>query len=111
MAKGYRALGALFDQVAADYDAGRPDYPRWLFGGLRALPRGAAVLEVGCGTGQATGRLLERGYRVVAVEPGAQMIAFARARHAARRALTFVHGRFEDFEPRRSGPRSFAALV
>ena len=39
---------------------------------------GAAVLEIGCGTGQLTRSLLARGLRVTAVEPGQKLIAQAR---------------------------------
>ena len=40
---------------------------------------GAAVLEIGCGTGQGTRHLLRRGLRVTAVEPGRELITLARA--------------------------------
>jgi NADH:ubiquinone oxidoreductase subunit 6 (subunit J) len=40
------------------------------------------VLEVGCGTGQATRSLAALGYPVTAVEPGAAMAAYARRRLA-----------------------------
>jgi demethylmenaquinone methyltransferase/2-methoxy-6-polyprenyl-1,4-benzoquinol methylase len=46
-----------------------------------ALPSpGARVLEVGCGTGALTERLLERGARVVALDQSAEMLDRARAR-------------------------------
>jgi len=60
------------------YERARPEYPApavdWLVGqlGLDARP-GARVLDVGAGTGKLTRPLIERGLRVVAVEPIAGM--------------------------------------
>lgn len=74
-------LGDTFDTVADLYDAARPSYPDQLFDDLvdlALLGPGARLLEVGCGTGQATRPLLERGYRVVCVEPGARLAGRAR---------------------------------
>ena len=42
------------------------------------LAPGARILEIGCGTGQATRSLAERGYRIIAVELGADMAAIGR---------------------------------
>jgi SAM-dependent methyltransferase len=68
-----------FDEAAEHYDAVRPGYPDALFDELASrVPPPADVLEVGPGTGQATGALLERGYRVLAVELGARLAAHAR---------------------------------
>jgi SAM-dependent methyltransferase len=54
------------------------------------------VLEIGCGTGQLTRSLLERGLRVTAVEPGERLIAQARAHLEGTRELQFVNARLED---------------
>lgn len=67
---------AVFSNKVHDYCASRPDYPAALFDALRLhaeLPAGARVADVGAGTGLMTRGLLERGYRVVAVEPNAAM--------------------------------------
>lgn len=73
----------MFDDVPELYDRVRPGYPDALFADLAALTgitAGASVLEVGCGTGQATGALAARGYAVTAVEPGPGLAAIARRR-------------------------------
>jgi ubiquinone/menaquinone biosynthesis C-methylase UbiE len=86
----------LYDDVADDYDRFRPGYPASLvdeacsIAGLRA---GSPVLEVGCGTGQLTGALAERGLRVDAIDPGPRMIEIARRRAPGVR---FHIGSFED---------------
>jgi len=65
-----------FDRSARAYERARPDYPAeivdWLVAELR-LPADATVLDVGAGTGKLTRPLLDRGLRVVAVEPMAGM--------------------------------------
>lgn len=89
-----------FDEAAKDYDAVRPGYPEALFDELASrVPPPAEVLEVGPGTGQATGALLERGYRVLAVEPGARLAADLE-RKLARPTLTVHVGRLEDWPMR-----------
>ena len=57
---------------------------------------GSRVLEVGCGTGKLTEALVERGLVVDAVDPGANMIAFARKRVRDSDAVEFHLGRFEE---------------
>ncbi|MGH7750748.1 MAG: class I SAM-dependent methyltransferase, partial [Candidatus Dormibacteria bacterium] len=72
--------GLSFDAVAHQYDGSRPGYPPELVDHACAtagLHPGDRVLELGCGTGQLTHPLLERGLRVTAIEPGANLIALA----------------------------------
>jgi len=72
---------STFDDDAERYDRTRPRYPAALFDALAdaaGLQAGSRVLEVAPGTGQATTSLAERGWRVTAVELGAQMAALAR---------------------------------
>lgn len=87
-----------FDDVATSYDATRPGYPEALFDqlGLQGfLSAGARAVEIGCGTGQATRPLAERGVSVVALEPGQQL-----ADLAAKNLSSFreVEIRVETFE-------------
>jgi cyclopropane fatty-acyl-phospholipid synthase-like methyltransferase len=52
-----RLLRATFEQLPALYDRARPSYPLRLFDDLATLarlPDGARLVEIGCGTGQAT---------------------------------------------------------
>ncbi|HCG02370.1 MAG TPA: ubiquinone biosynthesis protein UbiE [Chloroflexi bacterium] len=68
-----------FDNVADEYDAGRPPYPAEVYDALGPLA-GSVVLEGGAGTGIATRQLLERGTTVVPFDIGAEMLHGARAR-------------------------------
>lgn len=68
-----------FDTVAANYAAGRPDYPAELYDTLaRVLGRplaGLDVVDLGAGTGIASRQLAGRGAHVTAVELSGPMIA------------------------------------
>ena len=69
---------AIFSSKVADYCASRPDYPPQLFEALQSccnLDGTSLIADVGAGTGLLTRGLLERGYRVVAVDPNPQMRA------------------------------------
>ena len=80
---GRRHLGRLFNEDPALYDRVRPGYPDKLFADLEAivgLDGQSSVLEVGCGTGQATRSLATYGCSVIAVEAGDGMAALARQR-------------------------------
>lgn len=67
-----------FETVAAEYERHRPGYPeealRWAAEQL-GVGSGARVLDVGAGTGKLTRGLVSLGFEVVAVEPGAPMLA------------------------------------
>lgn len=96
-----RDLGRLFNEVPELYDRVRPGYPDELFADLAAITgmdEGSCVLEVGCGTGQATRSLAALGCRVTAVEPGADMAALARRRLAAFSNVTVETSTFEEWD-------------
>ncbi len=90
----------LFDTVAELYDRARPTYPDEVFDDLARLADlsdGARVLEIGCGTGQATLPMARRGYRITAVELGANLAAVARRNLAAYPNVDVHAGAFEDW--------------
>jgi cyclopropane fatty-acyl-phospholipid synthase-like methyltransferase len=97
-----RVLRATFDRVAEQYDDARPVAPNEVFDdlvGLAALAPGARLLEIGCGTGQATIPLAERGFEILAVELGAQLAAVARRKLAAFPRVEIVTAPFEQWDP------------
>jgi SAM-dependent methyltransferase len=96
-------LRAGFDLAAEDYQRTRPVCPPRLFDDLvdrAGLGAGDRVIEIGCGTGQATVPLAERGLAVTAIEPGAELAAIARRRLAGFPAAEVVTCAFEDWRPR-----------
>ncbi|WP_049580870.1 class I SAM-dependent methyltransferase [Streptomyces sp. SBT349] len=93
-------LSRMFDEDAELYDRARPAYPPELYDDLAELAgarSGSRVLEVGCGTGQATVPLAGRGCRITAVEAGAQMAAVARRNLAGAAAAEVVTADFESW--------------
>lgn len=90
-----------FDAAALDYDRYRPRYPDALFDELISLLPGASTsaIEIGAGTGIATVPLVERGLRVLTIEPGQAMAAILADKLQERAEI--VVGRFEDWVPDR----------
>lgn len=96
-----RELGRVFEEVPGLYDRVRPGYPDELFADLVALTGlndRSSVLEVGCGTGQATRSLAGLGCSVTAVEPGAGMAALARRRLAGFDTVAVEESTFEEWD-------------
>ncbi|MDF1522867.1 MAG: class I SAM-dependent methyltransferase [Trueperaceae bacterium] len=77
---------APFTAIAQVYDAIMQDVPYddWVAFALREATargwRGGRVLDVGCGTGNATVPLVERGFEVVGLDASADMLAAARTK-------------------------------
>ena len=85
-----------FERMADGYAGARPPYPVALFDRLEregVIGPGRRVLEIGAGSGEATGELLARGCEVVAVEPGPRLRQRLAGAHPGVRVLA---GRLED---------------
>jgi SAM-dependent methyltransferase len=95
-------LRASFDAAAEAYNRTRPVCPAQLFDdlvSLTGLAPGDRVAEIGCGTGQATVPLAERGMAVTAVELGPELAAVARRRLAGFPAAEVLTTSFEGWQP------------
>ena len=87
-------MTSCFDESPDIYERARPVYPERMWDELFSLlPATPSVLEIGLGTGKATGALLVRGARIVACEPG---------RNLARYLPPMTPARGVDYRP--SGP-------
>jgi SAM-dependent methyltransferase len=109
--QGRREIGRLFNEVPELYDRVRPTYPDELFADLVAVTgvhEGSPVLEVGCGTGQATRSLAALGFSLTAVEPGAGMASLARHRVASFENVRIETSTFEEWNDQ---GRRFELLV
>jgi SAM-dependent methyltransferase len=92
------AAGIGFDRAAASYD---DDFTNKLLGRLirqsvrrelSKFPAGAAVLELGCGTGEDAVWLAKQGYTVTAIDASAEMLRTTRAKaDAAGVAVEVLH--------------------
>jgi SAM-dependent methyltransferase len=93
-------LRDTFNTAAALYHRARPEYPDALFDDLIALASlqpGDRLLEVGCATGKATLPLARRGFRITAVELGADLAEAARANCAGFSDVEIVNEPFESW--------------
>jgi ubiquinone/menaquinone biosynthesis C-methylase UbiE len=100
----------LFDDIAELYDASRPGYPARVVEFITAtagLGPGAAVLEIGCGTGQLTERLAVSRFRLTAIDIGPSMIDAARRRLAG----TEVSFQATSFEGLAAADASFDLVI
>lgn len=89
-----------FNEDVINYDRWRPHYNAELFADIAAyagLEWGMKAVEIGCGTGQATKPILDRGCQVTAVEFGEQLAAFTREKFKQYRHLQVLHCEFEQF--------------
>lgn len=101
----------MFNEVPELYDRVRPRYPDEMFADLvsvTGMGEWSSVLEVGCGTGQATRSLAALACSVTAIEPGVEMAALARQRLATFRNVTVETSTFEEWNDR---GRGFDVLV
>ncbi len=95
-----------YDQIAQLYDRARPSYPAALFDDIVAyagLTADARILEIGCGTGQATLPLAQRGYALDCIELGAELAKVAQDNLASFPAAQVIHADFNtvDLTPAR----------
>ena len=70
-----------FDREADVYERIRPGYPEELFQDvikLSKIPANGDILEIGCGTGQATLPFARRGYSIHCIELGENLAAIAK---------------------------------
>jgi SAM-dependent methyltransferase len=87
-----------FDQIANVYKAARPDYPEALIEDILSyanLKQNDNILEVGCGTGQATKGFAKRGFPIVAIDPGPEMLRGARESLTGFSNVEFLETTFE----------------
>lgn len=100
-----------FDTVPELYESSRPGYPSLLIEDLIWLSRisaGAHILDVGCGTGKSTEPFVLRGFKVCALDPGANMLALCK-----RKLQKYPNVRFENsaFETWPDGSGEFDLVI
>ena len=89
-----------YDDVANLYDRSRPGYPDALVDDVLTfaqVAQGGNVLEIGCGTGQATTSFASRGLRLVCLEPGASLARVARERLRSFERVEVICTTFEQW--------------
>ena len=95
-----KSLKSSFDQVAEEYDVIRPGYPDGLIEDvvrLSGIPAGGDLLEIGCGTGQATLPFARRGYSILCLDIGPDLLAIAANKHQGYPHIHFKNVSFEEW--------------
>jgi SAM-dependent methyltransferase len=93
-------LRFTFNTSANDYNAVRPNYPEPLFADIvdfSAIPSGGQALEIGCGPGQATLPFARRGYQILCLDIGPDLLALARQNLCAYPNVRFENISFEEW--------------
>src|SRR5262245_33700557 len=93
---------ATFDEVAELYARARPRYPESVIDDvveLGGFVPGSQIVEIGCGTGQATAALAERGLEITCVELGPRLAEVARRELARYPTVQVVNADFEHWHP------------
>jgi len=100
-----------FDGIAELYDIYRPGYPRELIediiriSGVQPTDR---ILEIGSGTGKATVLFAQKGYSILCLEPGQNLVKVATRKLATYSRVKFVKARFEEWD---SPPEKFDLVI
>lgn len=103
-------LRRIFDTIPEQFDRYRPRYCPELFADLIAsaeIGPGRDVLELGPGTGQATGPILDTGCNYCAIELGAHLADMMRRKYGQRANFSIVN---DDFIPHDFGARRFDVI-
>jgi SAM-dependent methyltransferase len=95
------SLRTIFDQVALEYDHIRPGYPTALIEdvlAISAIPNSGRILEIGCGTGQATLPFAQHGYAITCLDIGRELSSLAARKFQAYPNVQIHNISFEDWE-------------
>ena len=90
-----------FDNAAADYDRARSGYRKELYDDIfryKEIDSQSSVLEIGIGTGKATGPVLEKQCRIVGIEPGKQLADFTREKFRGHSNFSLYNQTLQDYE-------------
>lgn len=93
-------LRTTFDQDALLYHKARPGYPIALIEDIIAfsnIQQNGKILEIGCGTAQATLPFAQRGYSIHCVELGANLAAIAKQNLSPYPKVQVSVGNFEEY--------------
>ncbi|MEG1256551.1 class I SAM-dependent methyltransferase [Clostridium sp.] len=94
-------LKYLFDEAVLNYEKRRPNYGTELFKDVieyAEITMDKYLLEVGCGTGQATEPFLKAKCKVTAVELGENLASYTREKFKVYKNFNVVRCAFEDYD-------------
>ena len=100
-----------FDKAFREYDEVRPGYPKELIEDIiqiSGIRKGGKILEVGCGTGQATVSFAGLGYSMLCLDIGRKLVEVAREKCKDFPNVEILCLSFEDWEPEK---KTFDLLI
>lgn len=96
----FKKESEMFNQAAEYYDKYRPGYPQEIIDSLisvTGITEGSDLLEIGCGSGKATGQLVGNGFNILGIDPGEDLVCIGNKRFENEN-ISFVKGRFEEYD-------------
>lgn len=90
----------MFNQAAEYYDKYRPGYPQEIIDSLISvteITECSDLLEIGCGSGKATEQLIGKGFSILGIDPGEDLVRIGNERFK-NKSVHFVKGRFEEYD-------------
>jgi SAM-dependent methyltransferase len=94
------ALREEFDRSARYYDEIRPGYPDELIRDiitLSGIPRNGKIIEIGCGSGQATLPFAQKGYEMLCLDIGKNLLNIAKHKLSKYKNVKFRNISFENW--------------
>ena len=108
----WKKESSMFNQMADYYDKYRPGYPQEIIDTLilkAALTPSSNLLEIGAGSGKATELFTGKGFNMLCIEPGADLVEIGNTKFKEENFM-FHQARFEECElPARVFDTVFAA--
>lgn len=93
-----------FDKVASEYDKIRPKYPKEVFQYIieySSIKNNDNILEIGCGTGQATDGFVNLDYKnITCIELGKELAKIASENFKEHETINIYNSAFEEWEDR-----------
>ncbi len=91
----------LFNEIVEQYDKMRPTYTNEVFSDIFKISninKSMSLLEIGCGTGQATKAFLDYGCKVTAIELGNELAQYSKNKFKEYQDFEVISSSFEDYE-------------
>jgi len=94
-----RSLRETFGKVSKLYDSVRESYPKELIDDIVAfseIEQESQVLDIGCGSGQATLLFAERGYKITGIDLSKNLVTLAREKTKNFQKMNYLVGSLEE---------------